>query len=85
MPYPGLGVGVIVQCPADSFMARVDTPVPALNRPTAMQVPAALHETPVSTLAPAALGLGTTVQAWPSQCSIRVVAAPPVPPEAPTA
>jgi hypothetical protein len=72
-PQPGLGVGVIVQCPAESFMAKVDWVLaPVLARPTAMQDWVLVQEMPLSVLLLAALGLETTAQFVPFQLSARI-------------
>jgi hypothetical protein len=68
---------VIVQCPAESFRARMDrVPLPVLDSPTAMQDWVLTQEIPVSVLVPGAFGLGTTDQLVPFHRSIRVPALP---------
>lgn len=71
----GFGVGWIVQSVPSQRSARVTcTPEPSMEYPTAVQIDEEAHDTPCRslTLAPAALGVRSTVQVLPSHRSAKV-------------
>src|SRR5215469_6191855 len=79
-PVPPLGLGATFQALPFQCSARVRRlPVPLMYQPTAQALVAEVAATACRVLATVpALGLGTTFQIAPFQCSIRVRVVPPL-------